>query len=367
MKTLATLLILFSNLILLGQNRMPYINQILELEWHVELESKGCLPIIVDGIIIPGYGLNYAVDALTGEKIEYGTDDIKRISDSLICFNTKKTISLMNIYSNEKVFEKEKKSFRPAQRHPYFQYNNQLVYVDQPKRIVCKNIVNGDLQWDLITDNSFYDELLIYKNSLIVADKKSLYEILLNTGDVEWKESFVKINSNFHLEDNVLFFGTAEQLIAFNIDSKQIIWEYKTNSFRSKIIIENDKLYYHNDIDLFCLNKNTGDLIWKTNRGEETCNAIYFALAGNYLLTSVQGYDRTPIIAAFDKKTGKEIYSFWKSDTFDFLKDTSNINYDETSSGVGIEFYPYVYKNFLFGITKKYMLAFQIKTPADNK
>jgi len=75
-----------------------------------------------------------------------------------------------------------------------------------------------------------------------------------------------KIMSHPIIEDDIIYFGSMDSVFyAVDIKTGSQLWNYKTSStIQSKALINKDIVYFKSGNDVFALNKNSGQEIWKS-------------------------------------------------------------------------------------------------------
>ena len=192
--------------------------------------------------------------------------------------------------------------------------------VRSDKGILCSNREgvfllnkkNGKLLWKFKTLGAVYGAVATYSNKVVFGTTEGwLYCLDVKNGRLNWKinlgSSCVSVPI---IEKNTIFIGSNGKLSAINLENGKIIWDFKTNGFiESKPSIYNDYIVFGAwDTYLYCLDKNSGKLIWKWSNSKS--NVLLSPAVCYPVITKNKVFIVAPdrVLSAIDLKTGYTIF-----------------------------------------------------------
>ncbi|KYK29805.1 hypothetical protein AYK20_00280 [Thermoplasmatales archaeon SG8-52-1] len=111
----------------------------------------------------------------------------------------------------------------------------------------------------------------VIANNLVIAGcyNGNIYAFDVSSGKISWTKSFIEPTIISEPSKNNIFVGAGDSCYAFDIDNKEIIWEFKTNGkISASPKISNKDVYVGSwDGNLYALDSQTGNLKWTFNTG----------------------------------------------------------------------------------------------------
>lgn len=192
------------------------------------------------------------------------------------------------------------------------------VYSNTKGEVVCINANSGKTLWKFKTQGKIYSTPAIKGNRVVCPSTDgNIYCINLKNGTVLWKIKTNKpIVASSTIEDNLVFLGSSEgKFSAIDLLKGEIVWQFDgvENFIETKPLVYEGKVYFGSWGNAFyCLNKNTGKLIWErkkyTNRMLSPAAVWPVGANGKVFIVAP---DRR--LTALDAETGKEI---WDTDLY---------------------------------------------------
>jgi outer membrane protein assembly factor BamB/predicted MPP superfamily phosphohydrolase len=202
---------------------------------------------------------------------------------------------------------------------PAFDKKN-LYFTNSLGEIQSVNLKNKAVNWKIQTGNSLYFSPIIVKNNLIEGTiEGNILGIDTQTGKQKWSTSVggVLVGSPI-VENNKLYTESSTAFVCIDAVTGKMLWENKLpQSYSQGIpVIHGNKIIYGVwDSYVYCLDKNTGNLIWKWNNGNDK-QILYSAGNVNMVATKKRLYFVTPqrFLTILDIETGKTLLrtSKWK-------------------------------------------------------
>ena len=186
--------------------------------------------------------------------------------------------------------------------------------------ILSLNLKNKTLNWKVETGNSIYFTPQIVKNNLVVGTiVGTILGFDKQTSQEKWNIPVGGILVGLPIVDNdTLYTASSTKFICIDAVNGRIIWENKLPLSYSQgtPLIYGDKIIFGVwDTNLYCLNKNTGALIWKWNNGNDK-QELYSPGNVNVVASKSRLYFVTPqrYLTILDIETGKTLLrtSRWK-------------------------------------------------------
>lgn len=202
---------------------------------------------------------------------------------------------------------------------PCFDKKN-IYFTNSIGEIQSVNLKKKTLNWKIETVNSIYFSPIIVKNTLVIGTiEGNLLGFNKDSGKQKWKIPVggVLVGSPI-IENNKLYTASSTAFICIDAGSGQVIWQNKLPLSYSQgtPLIEDDKIIFGTwDTNLYCLDKNTGELIWKWNNGNDK-QVLYSAGNVNVVSSKSRLYFVTPerFLTILEIETGKTLLrtSKWK-------------------------------------------------------
>jgi outer membrane protein assembly factor BamB len=179
---------------------------------------------------------------------------------------------------------------------------------------------NKNQDWKIETGNSIYFSPTIVKNNLVVGTiEGKLLGFDTQAGKQKWSISTggVLVGAPI-VENNRIYTESSTAFICVDAVTGKLIWENKLPLSYSQgtPLIQGDKIIFGVwDSYIYCLNKNTGELKWKWNNGNDK-QILYSAGNVNVVSSKNRLYFVTPerFLTILEIETGKTLFrtSKWK-------------------------------------------------------
>ena len=203
---------------LISAQKLPPVDSLLHIKWFVETEEDHVAgqPLLQDGIIFPSFYENFAVDIDTHEKLYFNREEDQKIlkskvQDSIACFQNSREIVFVNILNGNVVSTIKKKGFGPLlyqpqliqdTLYPIIQKNNLLEYTD---------IRNKEVAWRFAGQEYVYDHVIITDEFIFCGDKRGLYFISKQTGEILKEFPVGRLQSKPLLDGNLILEGIGQR------------------------------------------------------------------------------------------------------------------------------------------------------------
>ncbi|MBZ4033393.1 PQQ-binding-like beta-propeller repeat protein [Flavobacterium sp. 17A] len=182
------------------------------------------------------------------------------------------------------------------------------------------NLKDKKINWKTKTGNAIYFSPILVKNNLVIGTiEGKLLGFDSQSGKQKWDIAVggVLVGSPI-LESNKIYTASSTAFVCADAVSGKIIWkkELPQSYSQGTPLIQGDKIIFGVwDTYIYCLNKNTGELIWKWNNGNDK-QILYSAGNVNMVSTKSRLYFVTPqrFLSILDIETGKTLLrtSKWK-------------------------------------------------------
>lgn len=202
---------------------------------------------------------------------------------------------------------------------PAFDKKN-LYFTNSIGEIQSVNLKNKALNWKIANGNAIYFSPAIVKNNLVIGTiEGNLLGFDTQSGKQKWTIPVggVLVGSPI-VENNKLYTASSTAFICIDAVSGKIIWQNKIPQSYSQgtPLVQGDKIIFGTwDTNVYCLNKNTGTLIWKWNNGNNK-QVLYSAGNVNIVASKSRLYFVSPerFLTILDIETGKTLLrtSKWK-------------------------------------------------------
>jgi outer membrane protein assembly factor BamB/predicted MPP superfamily phosphohydrolase len=175
------------------------------------------------------------------------------------------------------------------------------------------NLKNKALNWKTETGNSIYFSPIIVKNNLVIGTiEGNLVGFDTQSGKQKWTilVGGVLVGSPI-AENNKIYTASSTAFICADAVTGKVIWQNNLPASYSQgtPLIQGDKIIFGVwDSYVYCLDKNTGKLIWKWNNGNDK-QILYSAGNVNMVSTKNRLYFVTPqrFLTILDIETGKTL------------------------------------------------------------
>ncbi|KAF2331993.1 outer membrane protein assembly factor BamB family protein [Flavobacterium daemonense] len=195
---------------------------------------------------------------------------------------------------------------------PVFDKKN-IYFTNSIGQIQSVNLKNKSVNWKTETGNSIYFSPIIVKNNLVIGTiEGSLLGFDTQSGKQKWTIPVggVLVGSPI-AENNKVYTASSKAFICADAVTGKVIWQNNLPMSYSQgtPLIQGDKIIFGVwDSYIYCLNKNTGNLIWKWNNGNDT-QILYSAGNVNMVSSKNRLYFVTPqrFLTVLDIETGKTL------------------------------------------------------------
>ena len=195
---------------------------------------------------------------------------------------------------------------------PAFDKKN-VYFTNSIGEIQSVNLKNKKVNWKTETGNSIYFSPIIVKNNLVIGTiEGNLLGFDTQSGKQKWTIPVggVLVGSPI-AENNRVYTASSTAFICADAVSGKVIWQSNLPMSYSQGIplIQGDKIIFGVwDSYVYCLDKNTGKLIWKWNNGNDK-QILYSAGNVNMVASRNRLYFVTPqrFLTILDIETGKTL------------------------------------------------------------
>ena len=202
---------------------------------------------------------------------------------------------------------------------PAFDKKN-LYFTNSIGEIKSVNLKSKNVNWKTETGNSIYFSPIVIKNNLVIGTiEGNLLGFDTQSGKQKWTIPVggVLVGSPI-AESNKIYTASSTAFVCADAVSGKVIWQSNLPASYSQgtPLIQDDKIIFGVwDSYVYCLDKNTGKLIWKWNNGNDK-QILYSAGNVNMVSTKNRLYFVTPqrFLTILDIETGKTLLrtSKWK-------------------------------------------------------
>lgn len=202
---------------------------------------------------------------------------------------------------------------------PAFDKKN-LYFTNSIGEIQSVSLKNQALNWKIATGNAIYFSPAIVKNNLVIGTiEGNLLGFDTQSGKQKWAIPVGGVLVGLPIVDNnKLYTASSTAFICIDAVSGKIIWQNKIPQSYSQgtPLVHGDKIIFGTwDTNVYCLNKNTGTLIWKWNNGNNK-QILYSAGNVNIVASKNRLYFVSPerFLTILDIESGKTLLrtSKWK-------------------------------------------------------
>lgn len=157
--------------------------------------------------------------------------------------------------------------------------------------------VQGEKLYFVLLYGSFPFTSVLVELDMSTQESRTLYEV----------DHIVR---SFKVEKDRFYF-TAMNGYAYCVDKDgKLIWEklVKDDNASPELLIDGDRLYISN-YSMFCLDKNTGDIIWTNDSYSEKCNCNILNYKDYIISGELEGK-----VFCLEKATGKKVWDYGKKE-----------------------------------------------------
>jgi len=271
--------------------------------------------------------------------VEIRNDSVLIFTQTLAQTCTKSTIQIN--YQHPDTLKKIKTSPLPdfsinqeyPKANPFFEYqdsssifsglaiykNKNLIYGNSIGEVKNIDLLTKKVMWKRKFNGPIYSTPQIYNKTVILGTSDGILVGLdAENGKIIWQKSFNKpILAEGITENNYIYIGCADTaFVKIEANSGKIMWQFTEikGIIQGKPALSSKYVVFGAwDKNLYCLNKETGQLVWKWNNGKN--NKLYspgnIAPAVSNGKVFIVAPDR--YMTALDLQTGKEI---WRTNSF---------------------------------------------------
>ena len=188
-----------------------------------------------------------------------------------------------------------------------------LFFANSIGEIQSVSLKNKVLNWKKETGNAIYFSPTVVKNNLIIGTiEGNILGLDTQSGNQKWNilVGGVLVGSPI-VENNKLYTASSTTFVCIDAVSGKVIWQNKLPESYSQgtPLIHGDKIIFGAwDTNVYCLNKNTGTLIWKWNNSNNK-QVLYSAGNVNMVASKNRLYLVTPerFLTILEIETGKTL------------------------------------------------------------
>jgi len=137
--------------------------------------------------------------------------------------------------------------------------------------------ISKKIDWDLV-DGELVSEPIITDDEIFVGSSGGVYSFKVDTGNLDWFQGFSDSAHISKAHNNKIYVGAGNKYYAFDLISKNLLWEYETDGVITKASAasKNNVFFGAWDGNLYALDEKTGELRWKyeTGWGIDTTPAV---------------------------------------------------------------------------------------------
>jgi len=195
-----------------------------------------------------------------------------------------------------------------------------IYFTNSIGEIQSVNLKTKALNWKTETGNAIYFSPIVVKNILVIGTiEGNLVGYDTQSGKQKWNIPVggVLVGSPI-AENNKIYTASSTVFICVDALSGKVIWQNNLPQSYSQGIplLQNDKIIFGTwDTNIYCLNKNTGNFIWKWNNGNSK-QVLYSAGNVNIVSSKNRLYFVTPerFLTILEIETGRTLLrtSKWK-------------------------------------------------------
>lgn len=195
-----------------------------------------------------------------------------------------------------------------------------IFFTNSIGEIQSVNLKTKALNWKTETGNAIYFSPIVVKNILVIGTiEGNLVGYDTQSGEQKWNIPVggVLVGSPI-VENNKIYTASSTVFICVDALSGKVIWQNNLPQSYSQgtPLLQNDKIIFGTwDTNIYCLDKNTGNFIWKWNNGNSK-QVLYSAGNVNIVSSKNRLYFVTPerFLTILEIETGKTLLrtSKWK-------------------------------------------------------
>jgi outer membrane protein assembly factor BamB len=195
-----------------------------------------------------------------------------------------------------------------------------IYFTNSIGEIQSVNLKTKALNWKIETGNAIYFSPIVVKNILVIGTiEGNLVGFDTQSGKQKWNIPVggVLVGSPI-AENNKIYTASSTVFICVDALSGKVIWQNNLPQSYSQgtPLLQNDKIIFGTwDTNIYCLNKNTGNFIWKWNNGNSK-QVLYSAGNVNIVSSKNRLYFVTPerFLTILEIETGRTLLrtSKWK-------------------------------------------------------
>jgi outer membrane protein assembly factor BamB len=331
------------------------------MKWSVKGQSNSSNPLVHDGLVFETFGLEYAWNATTGDKILFKGKSLRNSTkDSLIHFSSSRGVAIVNIYNGQLIYQSRKMIKRPWIEHPRVIRGRYPFIALNDSAFALLNVADGAVKWRRSL-KGIYNAPVMNEDAVYISDSKCIYALNKDTGAELWKSDIGAVASDPLIIDNVLYVMTATKgLVALDVKARKIVWEFKPAqiSRNHQIHIDGDSIFL-SGLNLYALSRTTGKLLWQNTAIE---------ISENFVLTTTSKYilvykivDDYQLLVACSKTDGRIAFEGF-STVYDSVKEPALSRPLSQFEGRHFRFADSMYKGCLYATDPRgNIYCFQVK------
>lgn len=244
-------------------------------------------------------GTAYALDINTGneiwtfsiEGVRNGTDSSPIIKDSIVVFKLEDCIFALNLYTGIEEWSTDELFGLSCCSNSIASYEDLIFY--SPNRLndyfVCCNIKTGKEKWRYKMDDCSANSPAISNGIVFFVCGENLYAIDINTGQEKWSFNSGRFGNKI-ISNKVVYVSGNKFIYALDINTGQEKWKVSVSQYIQGMAISDELLYAtFGEGKLQAFNINTGNIAWefKTN---DIITSGPILVNGCVLFSSKDGY-----------------------------------------------------------------------------
>ena len=179
------------------------------------------------------------------------------------------------------------------------------IYTGTEEGVYAIDKETGRIKWEQLIGDVTTDPVIADEEVIVGCSNGNVYSFKVDTGKIEWLQDFTG-PAIVSKGPNKIYIGADNKHYAYDLNSKDLLWEYETNGVITKNSATNKNTVFFGSWDgnLYAFDEKTGELKWtySTGWGIETTPAIANGIV--YVGSNDNNF------YAIDEKTGELMWYF---------------------------------------------------------
>lgn len=331
---------------------VPTLHELIELKWTMKGNRYSSTPLVNDGLVFETFVLDYAYEALSGEKLYFDNVNHQKAirnltDDSLVFFSSRGGQALVNIYNGKQIFKSDIRIRNPWISKPRIVNDSILFSAINDSTFSAIGIYSGETLWKRHLKN-IYNVPIRVNETLYVSAGDSLYKLDVRTGRELRKMEIGEFVTDPKLVGEVLcVWVKGRGLVAYDLQLDSIRWEHGDNMDAEREIVSQDSLIFTNGSFLASYQLVNGALIWENNQYSPT-DGFVLAETNNYLI-GYRRLDDYACLAASKKENGELSFECF-TNIFDDLQNPKPARPLSQMDGLLFRFGNQMYNNLIYAV-----------------